>query len=176
MPSIRLKEDQIISNISFIGFMGSGKTSISAELAKYTGYSLHCTDRLIELRVGKRIPEIFSLWGEDFFRLEETKVISDLILKKGIIDCGGGVVEREKNMDLLRDWGTVIWLNCPLDVIMERVMNSDRPLLQNKNYLELKEFYSHRVKLYEKYCHHILDSSKPMPLIMTDVLEILKWE
>ena len=55
-------------NIILCGFMGSGKTTIVHELARMTGRKFVDTDNMVENEQGTQIKNIFSEYGEDFFR------------------------------------------------------------------------------------------------------------
>ena len=51
-----------------------------------------------------------------------------------VISTGGGLVLREKNRQILRQAGYVIWLQASANSIIDRVSrNQDRPLLATKN-------------------------------------------
>ena len=49
-----------MDNLYIIGFMGSGKSSLSLELDKINIRKLISTDALIENRIGMSIPDIFD--------------------------------------------------------------------------------------------------------------------
>ena len=51
--------------------MGSGKTSIGKKLAKQLDYTFVDVDEWIEEKEGKSINDLFELWGEEEFRLQE---------------------------------------------------------------------------------------------------------
>ena len=61
--------------VVLIGFMGAGKTTVGREL---DGEAID-SDREIERRAGKSIPEIFAEGGESGFRRFEEEVVLDLI-------------------------------------------------------------------------------------------------
>lgn len=120
-------------NIVLIGFMGSGKSTVGRELHQRLGYPLVDMDHVIEHRAGKPLTAIFAEEGEEAFRDMETRLLGELNdsdTPRRIISTGGGVVGREKNRELLRQLGYVVWLNAPVAVILERTgRNRDRPLL-----------------------------------------------
>lgn len=172
MPLKKYQESQD-TKLVLIGFSGTGKTTLSMELNKLLNIPVFSIDSIIEKQYGK-VSTIFSELGENAFRDLESKVLYEAITNKtGIIDCGGGVVEREENMILLQSWGKIIWLYCPLELIVQRTKDSDRPLLKGKDNTELKEFYLRRNELYEKYHQYKIDTSKPIAQITQEVLEIV---
>ena len=124
-------------NIVLIGFMGSGKSTVGRELHHRLGYPLVDMDHVIEQRAGKSIAAIFEAEGEEKFRDLETQLLQELATStspRRIISTGGGVVGREANRALLRHLGYVVWLNAPVEVILERTgKNRDRPLLHTED-------------------------------------------
>lgn len=172
MPSTKYPEN-LTTNLVFIGFSGTGKTTISKNLATLLNAPVYNIDSIIEARYGK-IPHLFANYSESHFRDLETKVITDIIqAKAGIIDCGGGVVEREENMGLLRKWGKILWLDCPLDLILTRTAGSNRPLLTGRRYEDLMNFYKERQKLYQQYHMHKVDTTKSLSEITNEILGII---
>jgi len=119
-------------NLILIGFMGTGKTSVGMRVAKSLGWRFVDTDRLIVSKAGKPIPQIFEDSGEDAFRELETEVLRKCAAGSGrVISTGGGIVTLERNREILKEAGYVIWLKASPETIYERVKNNrNRPLLK----------------------------------------------
>ena len=82
-----------MKNIAFIGFMGSGKSTISKELANKLNTTLIDVDDYIVEKNQMKITDMFDKYGEDYFRDKETEAIRDISKECGIIiSCGGGAV------------------------------------------------------------------------------------
>ena len=93
-------------NLYLIGYRGSGKTTVAAELARLLGWKWLDADDEIERRAGKSIKEIFATWGEPAFRDLEVAVIADLSkLTSHVIALGGGAVLREESRHDIRNFG-----------------------------------------------------------------------
>jgi shikimate kinase len=124
-------------NIVLIGFMGSGKSTVGRELHLRLGYPLVDMDQVIEQRAGKPITSIFSEDGEEKFREMETELLGELAdssATRRIISTGGGVIGRQRNRELLRQLGYVVWLHAPTAVILDRTSkNRERPLLHTED-------------------------------------------
>jgi len=103
----------ISNNISLVGFMGSGKSTIGKILAKKIGFLLIDTDRVIEHIFGKNISELFYLYNETGFREIEAYVIKKLYEnnKNCVFACGGGVFTKQENINIIRKKSLVIYLN-----------------------------------------------------------------
>ena len=117
----------------FIGFMGSGKTSISEAIGAKLNYKLFCTDKIISSKESKSINDIFEEKGEPYFRQVEQDILTMLsnMDGKAIISTGGGIILNETNRKLIKDNYTAIWLYANTESIMSRTKPENRPLLKN---------------------------------------------
>lgn len=90
--------------------MGSGKTTIGAELAKeLPEYKYIDIDEEIEKSTQKKISDIFLQHGEPFFRMLETEKIKHFCKNDSqIISAGGGAFENEENRKLMLDRKSVV--------------------------------------------------------------------
>ena len=128
------KSKSICENISLIGFMGCGKTTVGQILAKKLGYSFKDIDTVIEEREGKTVSEIFRLKGEQDFRALEKSVLSEIQQEKNnVYACGGGIVLDPDNRDTLSRNSLVIWLYVSLESCLQRIDRSSRPLLDTED-------------------------------------------
>ena len=120
-------------SIVLIGFMGTGKSAVGRVLARRTGFRHLDTDAEIERAAGKTIPELFGEEGEAAFRARETALLASLARANGplILSTGGGTPVRSENAALLKQIGTVVWLQVAPEAIWARVAHSlhERPLL-----------------------------------------------
>lgn len=132
--------------------MGTGKTSVGMRVAKSLGWRFVDTDKLIVKQAGKAIPQIFADSGEKTFREIETEVLEKCAAASGqVISTGGGIVTVERNREILKEAGYVIWLKASPETIYERVRrNRNRPLLQTDDPLAtIREMLAVRNSLYE---------------------------
>jgi shikimate kinase len=139
------------SKIVLIGFMGSGKTTVAAQLAPMLGVALYEMDMLIVETSGvDSIPTIFELYGEPKFRELETAVAKSLAnVREAVISTGGGVVGNPENMSHLRaNGGTVVYLKTDFDTVRSRIGNlSSRPLFKDPT--RASDLYHARAPIYE---------------------------
>lgn len=148
--------DKIYTNakhIFLIGFMGTGKSTISRELNYRFGKPEIDTDLWIEEQEGRSIPEIFESEGEDYFRDRETAMIDELgVLKPSVISCGGGMALRDLNVRKMQALGKIVLLTAAPEAIYERVRSSDnRPLLQDHMDIGyIQELMEKRMPFYER--------------------------
>ncbi|MCJ8342506.1 MAG: shikimate kinase [Cetobacterium sp.] len=138
-------------NIALIGFMGSGKTTVGKILARYLDMKFIDIDRAICAREKKTIPEIFEEKGEDYFRRLERLIIEEESSENNIvIATGGGVIIDNENIKNLKKTSYVVYLDCDVETIYQRVKrNKNRPLLNVENmYEKIEELYNKRRTLY----------------------------
>ncbi|MBI3324065.1 MAG: shikimate kinase [Candidatus Omnitrophica bacterium] len=119
-------------NITLIGFMGTGKSSVGRRLAKQLGWQFVDVDAVIEAMAAKPIPAIFAEHGEAVFRRLEKRAIRRAIRQDNhVIATGGGAFLDPENRRLLRAIGPVICLSASPKAVLERVRPTlaRRPLL-----------------------------------------------
>ncbi|MBQ9942062.1 MAG: shikimate kinase [Christensenellaceae bacterium] len=146
-------------NIYLVGMMGCGKTTLGRALAKKLGLSFVDLDAALEQRVKKSIPQIFSEQGEEGFRQAETENLKYYAQKKGIVaGCGGGIVLRQENVQLMRGSGKVVFLCRPPEEILKTLDVSGRPVLRDHPE-EFFAVYEKRLPLYEKAADILFDNS-----------------
>lgn len=142
-------------NIALIGFMGSGKTTIGKILAKYLDMKFIDIDKMISAREKKSIPEIFEEKGEQYFRKLEREIVLEESLNNNIvIATGGGVIIDNENIKNLKETSFIVYLDCTIECIYERVKNNkNRPLLNVENMFEtIQELHKKRELLYKISC------------------------
>jgi shikimate kinase len=147
-------------NIVLVGFMGAGKSVCGRLLARRLGRCLVETDDMIVAREGRAIPEIFREAGEERFRQLEAEALEALKLKSGeIIATGGGLPCREGRMELLRELGTVVWLDGDVRELHARASHiGNRPMLDGRSIAEIEELYRVRQPYYRR-AHIAIDTT-----------------
>ncbi|GMH14942.1 hypothetical protein Nepgr_016783 [Nepenthes gracilis] len=123
--------------IFLVGMMGSGKTTVGRILSDILGYSFFDSDVLVEQAVGGiSVAEIFKLYGENFFRENESEVLRKLSsMQQLVVSTGGGAVIRPINWKYMRK-GISIWLDVPLETLARRIAavgTVTRPLLHSNS-------------------------------------------
>lgn len=119
--------------ILLVGFMGTGKSTIGAQLARSIGWSFVDSDKVVEVRAGKPVPKIFAEDGEDRFREIEDEVVREaLAASRVVIATGGGWPCRHGRMDSIGADTLAIWLKADPRRILARVRRGkvERPLLK----------------------------------------------
>ena len=140
---MHLCKKYIVMNISLIGYMGSGKTTVGKILAKQLGRTFIDLDHFIENAHDRTIPEIFREKGEIGFRKIEREMLENLLQKENIIlSLGGGTPAYYNNMHLINQLSHSVYLQTPLNELTERLCKNkeQRPLLLHLEDDELAEY------------------------------------
>lgn len=149
-------------NYVLIGFMGAGKTSVGKLLAKKSGKAFLDTDEMIVKQMNLSINEIFSVYGEEYFRKLETNLLKALCdsAHNSVISVGGGTPVKEENRKYLKKLGSVVYLSITESTVIKRLKgDTTRPLLQGTKQ-EVKEKVStllnSRKEKYEDAANYIV--------------------
>ncbi len=156
-----------MKNIVLIGFMGTGKSMAGRILSEKLGQRFVDVDSIIEEKTGTGISELFSEFGEDYFRKLETETVKEVsTVENQVIATGGGVVLKPENMEALQKNGIIVWLDASAGFIRERTKEKEgeRPLL-DVAYPEktIGEMLSYRSPLYHKWANHKINTDKLSP-------------
>jgi len=163
-------------HIVLVGFMGSGKSTIGKVLAEQLGVDFIDADEVIVKQEGMSISALFETKGEDYFRQKEREFVVNLKnVQPSVIAVGGGLPCYENNLELLKESGTVFYLNVSVMTLVKRlqVEKSNRPLIAK---LEDKEFSNfvfdrliERTAFYRKAHHIIPNETGNVELAVKDV-------
>jgi len=151
-------------NIVLIGYRGTGKSSVARVLSKELKLPVLNMDEEIIKKAGMSIPEIVEKFGWDKFRDLESEIAEQVSnIDNYIIDTGGGVILRNKNVKNLRKNSEVFWLKADIATIVKRIKHgTHRPsLTEGKGFVEeIEDVLVQRKKKYEKTADYIIDTSK----------------
>lgn len=132
-------------NVVLIGMPGAGKSSCGRELARLLGRPFVDLDDAIAVEHGRTPAQIIEQDGEAAFRAVETAAARSYGARSGlVIACGGGVVTRGENRDLLRQNGTIALIDRPLD----ELSCAGRPVSQAKG---VERLAAERMPLYRAW-------------------------
>lgn len=165
-------------NIVLIGFMGTGKSTVGQHLAERLDLEFVDSDEVIEERASREISSIFAEYGEEYFRDLEAEVIRNLSQQQDlVIATGGGVVLRQENIEQLQKKGIIILLTAEPEVILNRVKDSNRPLLEVPEPLKkIKEMLAARREYYDITEYKIDTSRLSVEEVVDEIGEIISNE
>ena len=155
-----------MKNIILVGMPGCGKTTVAKELVSllFGVIAVDIDDEIVKSEK-RTINDIFEKDGEEYFRELETEILKKYQNTNNlIISTGGGIVERDENIELMKQIGLVFYLYSDINTLYERVKSdSSRPLLKVENVKErLEMLYNRRDKKYRR-ADFIIDTTNLTP-------------
>lgn len=137
-------------HIFIIGFLGAGKSTLARNLGRMFGRRYVDTDRLVERAAGSSVSRIFRTQGEPRFRELETAALRGLSSERSLlVSCGGGIVETDENIDLMREMGYCVYLEGDLEDSLRQIRSlAGRPDFKSPGHAA--RLLAHRRPLYEK--------------------------
>lgn len=167
--------------VFLIGFMGSGKTTLGRELANMLQWSFVDLDEYIEEKHHTTILRLFDSSGQDYFRRVESQALREVTQTEEniIIATGGGTPCYHDGMHFMKKEGLAIYLKVSVEVLVERLLSSikERPLLSNRNPLELKreigELLSSRVGCYEQSEVTVENEAQGTAKVLNQIINVI---
>ena len=164
-------------NLYLVGFMGTGKTTVSRIVAARLGNRWLDSDHEIERQQGRPIADIFATQGEAAFRKMEREFIETGHPDTGtVVACGGGLVIAEGMLAALQKRGVVICLHATVETILRRTSGSrQRPLLNVEDpEKRIRDLYAVRDPIYRRSGSVILTDNRPQIDVVQHVLRVYR--
>jgi shikimate kinase len=167
--------------IYLIGYMGCGKSTLGHQLADILGLTFIDLDKFIEERNYKTVPQLFTEFGEDGFRMRERKALEEVSeFMDVVVATGGGAPCFFDNMELMDRTGITVFLDIETSILTERLFNSktERPLIHGKMKHELSAFIDSmmlkRRPFYEKAEIHINTHLDILDSVLNEIRKKIK--
>lgn len=141
--------------VYLLGFMGAGKTSVGASLARYLQMEFIDLDAFIEAHAQATVQNLFAEQGEAAFRKLEAECLRLTgQVEHAVVATGGGTPCHSGNLDWINQHGLSIYLKVPAGELARRLARAKahRPLISQlpdqaladfieKSLLERSHFY-----------------------------------
>jgi len=147
------------SNIILIGMPGSGKSTVGVLLAKRLGMGFVDTDLLIQERAGRTLQDIVDHDGYQTLRHIEEEVLLALNVRHKVISTGGSAVYSAAAMGHLKATGVVVFLDIPLDLVIERIGDHSMRGISRRPDQSLKALFVERFDLYSRYADLVVQGA-----------------
>ena len=138
-------------NVVLIGMPGAGKSTLGVLLAKAIGYDFIDTDLVIQRKAGMRLGSYLASRGYQALRQLEAEVICALDHAGTVIATGGSAVYSQAAMQHLRANGRVVYLQCALEVLDQRIASMDERGIAAPSGQTLADVQAERIPLYEQF-------------------------
>ena len=155
-----------------IGFMGSGKTTVSRLLAQKLGCRAFDLDEYI---VENERRSVKQEDGEDYFRKREHELLLEILKEDAVLATGGGTPLREDNRLAMKNAGVpVILLEASSKKTFERLQGDDtRPLAAGLDETSLENLKNQRRQAYEECADYAIKTDEMTPLEITEKISKL---
>lgn len=178
--------------VVLVGPMGAGKTTVGRALALAVSGRFDDMDDLIVASMnGMSIPDIFKERGEEFFRQQESRCLSQALtpgvgsvaaapeLGKELVRViagGGGIAMAVKNRAMIKAAATCIYLSLPVEKQYERVKDdTNRPMLYAADVMErLTTLFAARDPQYREVADIVVDADAPIDEVVARCCKALK--
>lgn len=163
--------------VFIVGYMGAGKSSVGAALAKALNFRFVDTDDWIEARCCKTITQIFNDLGEKEFRGMEKECLEFLIDQDHlVVATGGGLPCHNNLMELMNEMGETVFLDAAEETLLKRLelQTKQRPLLHSNQSLSkiITSQLAERISTYA-CAKHTLQVNKKAILSIVQELQFL---
>lgn len=159
--------------IYLLGFMGSGKTTVGALLAKALGWPFIDLDATIETGQRQTIPQIFAQAGEPFFReLEHAALTEASKTQPAVIALGGGTFVQQANLEFIRETeGATVWLDCSPEELQRRCEGIDnRPLFRDA--ASFRQLFDQRLPFYQLAQYRVSSAGRAPQEVVEEILRL----
>jgi shikimate kinase len=169
--------------VALIGYRGTGKSTVGRTVAGRLHRTFLDADLELEARAGRPISAIFANSGESVFRDWEERTLAELVsgFPDAVLATGGGVVLRDANRLLIRNFGFVVWLTADPVTLAQRLESDPaalaaRPALTSAGTIaEIAQVLEDRAPLYHALADTVIDTTaSPADDVATVVVE--RWK
>ena len=110
--------------IALLGLRGAGKTTIGKQLARGLHARFVELDRRIEKTADMSLAELFSLYGEDYYRRLERETLAEVLAedRPTVLATGGGIVASPDTYAMLKSSAITVWLRAAPEDHWNRVV------------------------------------------------------
>jgi len=160
--------------IALLGLRGAGKTTIGKQLARRLHVRFVELDRRIEKAADMSLAELFSLYGEDYYRRLERETLAEVLAEKRpmVLATGGGIVESPDTYALLKKSAVTVWLRAEPEDHWNRVVSQGdrRPMANHPQAMaDLRALLTAREPLYAGAEHRVDTSGRAVKDIVDDL-------
>jgi shikimate kinase len=134
-------------------------------------------DLYIRDKAGMTVSEIFEKYGEERFREMETEACRELAERENlVIAAGGGTLAFQRNIDILKSSGKIIFIDVSYENLCIRLRrDTRRPLLQVENRDErIKELLEKRLPIYRGAASVIMNGNFTSGVVASNIMSVIR--
>jgi shikimate kinase len=164
-----------MTRVVLVGLPGSGKSAVGAALASVLDVAFVDVDEELTTLTGSTPAQWLREQGEAAFRDAEAAALAHALSREGdvVIATGGGAVESELSRARLRDEPLVVELRCSVEVLLIRLEDGDRPLVEGPTPERLAGLIDRRAPLYAEVADASVDADRPLDDVVGSVRTLM---
>jgi XRE family aerobic/anaerobic benzoate catabolism transcriptional regulator len=160
--------------VALLGLRGAGKTTIGKQLARRLHVRFVELDRQIEKAADMSLAELFSLYGEEYYRRLERETLAQVLAENRpmVLATGGGIVASPETYALLKKSAVTVWLRAQPEDHWNRVVSQGdrRPMADHPQAMaDLRALLAAREPLYAGADHTVPTSGRTVQAIVDDL-------
>jgi XRE family aerobic/anaerobic benzoate catabolism transcriptional regulator len=164
--------------VALLGLRGAGKTTIGRQLARRLHVRFVELDRRIEKAADMTLGELFSLYGEDYYRRLERETLAEVLAanRAMVLATGGGIVAAPDAYALLKKSAITVWLRAAPEDHWNRVVRQGdrRPMADHPQAMaDLRALLASREPLYARADHTVETSGRSVKTIVDQLATTL---
>ena len=152
---------------------GAGKTTVAQELALKLNLEFLDSDHLIEKINDRSIQDILDSEGYSELRLKEEDIILNCSLDNTILATGGSAVYSDKAMNYLNNNSIVVYLDIPINLVMQRVGDYSNRGFAEPNGKSPQDVFNQRTILYKKWCHLTINGTYDVDTVTENIIKAI---
>ena len=177
VPTADLLRDPDTSDrrtVALLGLRGAGKTTVGRQLARILHVRFIELDRRIEKAADMSLGEIFSLYGDEYYRRLERETLAQLLAegRPTVLATGGGIVTSPDTYAMLKKSAVTVWLSATPEDHWNRVVRQGdrRPMANHPEAMaDLRALLASRDPLYASADHTVNTSGRTVKAIVGEV-------
>jgi XRE family aerobic/anaerobic benzoate catabolism transcriptional regulator len=160
--------------VALLGLRGAGKTTIGKQFARRLHVRFVELDRQIEKAADMSLAELFSLYGEEYYRRLERATLAEVLAERRpmVLATGGGIVASPDTYALLKRSAVTVWLRASPEDHWNRVVSQGdrRPMADHPQAMaDLRSLLEAREQLYATAEHRVETSGRPVDAIVDEL-------
>jgi XRE family aerobic/anaerobic benzoate catabolism transcriptional regulator len=177
---LREGEPEDLRIVALLGLRGAGKTTIGKQLARRLHVPFVELDRRIEKAAEMSLGEIFSLYGEDYYRRLERDTLAQVLAENRamVLATGGGIVAAPDTYAMLKKAAMTVWLKAQPEDHWNRVLRQGdrRPMADHPQAMaDLRGLLAAREPLYASATHTVTTSGRSVAQIVDELVPLFEF-
>ena len=166
-----------METVFLVGYYGVGKSMLGKILASRKNLKFLDTNTYIEEKEGKRIKDIISLNGMDYFKSIEKYTMQNMIVHEMIVSTGATLVSDDECRNIIKKTGRVIYLKSNVNNIYNNLKDNYSEYLDNNfSIFTVRNNLSKYEQYYEELENYVISvDGKNIDELVSEIIAIYNF-